>query len=106
MHFSIKKPALYIHEALIRARSIAIEQGLDPAKIRIIKAITGRGSYVKRVDYKGKGRHGIIKENEAYAKLLLKQDCDPACKRPRQRHAFENFVKTGRRMDYFAYTEQ
>ena len=102
MKFSRKKPAFYVHEALVRAIDAAKERGLEVEKLRIIGAITGRGSYLKEIDYMAKGRHGIMRHPTAYAKFLLKEiTLKP--KGFKERPLKEDYVKVSRKMDYFYY---
>ena len=102
MRFSKKKPAFYIHEALVRAVEAVKERGLEYEKMRVIGAVTGRGSYTKEIDYMAKGRFGIMKHPTAFAKFLLKE-INPKPKQPKEKPLREDYVKVSRRLSYYFY---
>lgn len=102
MKFSRKKAAFYVHEALVRAVEAAKERNLDVEKMRIIGAVTGRGSYLKDIDYMAKGRHGIIRHPTSCAKFLLKEIV-PKPRIPRPKLLKEDYVQVSRKMNYYFY---
>lgn len=99
MYFSLYRPARYIHEALIRARDIAEASNWDLGKVKILNATTGRGKYVRKIDIKARGRHGIIKFGESHARICLKlYDAQP--KKAKREGYLENYVRIGRPLNY------
>lgn len=102
MKFSRKKTAFYVHEALARAVDAAKERNLDVDKMRIIGAVTGRGSYLKEIDYMAKGRHGLMRHPTSYAKFLLKEIVPkPRVFKPKVLK--EDYVQVSRKMNYYFY---
>lgn len=53
-----------IKSMLVLARDHAIAKGLKREQLRVEQAWVSKGVYLKRLDIKGRGRHGIIMKPE------------------------------------------
>lgn len=79
MQLSPKKASVRIHQLLMRGKAM-VESSVQNGQKKDAKASTeywvkqamvGRGSYVKEIDYKAKGRFGIIRHPEAFIRVEL-----------------------------------
>ncbi len=59
MKFSPKRAAQIVADVLTRIKVEIVRYGGDPAYYYVKEANVGRGTYLKRIDIKGRGRHGI-----------------------------------------------
>lgn len=59
MKFSPKRAAQVVSDVLTRIKAEIVRYGGDPAYYYVKEATVGRGTYLKRIDIKGRGRHGI-----------------------------------------------
>ena len=85
MKFSHKKAAREIHTLLLQAQA-RIKQfqtgEKDPNKFIIKQAMIGKGPYLKRIDIKGRGRHGVIWRPHSFLRLQVAiPDIDAALKK-------------------------
>lgn len=78
MKFSVKKAAEDVKSVLLQAQARITKfdrmdgnQITDPSKFIIQQAIVGRGPYLKRIDIKGRGRHGVIWRPHSFLRLLI-----------------------------------
>ena len=77
MKFSPKKAAREIYSLLLQAQSrinkLSPENGqiTDPTKFIIQQALVGNGPYLKRIDIKGRGRHGLIWRPHSFMRLQV-----------------------------------
>lgn len=83
MKFSPKKAAKEVHQLLLQAQarivqlptklndSSAAVQINDPSKFIVQQAIVGKGPYLKRIDIKGRGRHGVIWRPHSFLRLQV-----------------------------------
>lgn len=75
MKFSPKKAAKEIHSLLVQAQArianLPKEQFNDPNKFVIQQAVIGNGPYLKRIDIKGRGRHGVIWRPHSFLRLQV-----------------------------------
>lgn len=78
MKFSLKKAAREVHSLLLQAQSriskldpLDGRQITDPSKFIVQQALVGKGPYLKRIDIKGRGRHGIIWRPHSFLRLQL-----------------------------------
>lgn len=74
MKFSQKKAAREIYTLLLQAQA-RIKQlntaETDPNKFIIQQAMVGKGTYIKRIDIKGRGRHGVIWRPHSFLRLQV-----------------------------------
>lgn len=73
MQFSPKGAARNVHGLLMQAQSrikLSPEKA-DPARFVIQQALVGKGPYLKRLDIKARGRHGIIWHPHTFLRLQL-----------------------------------
>lgn len=81
MQFSHKRAAKTVYSTLCDAWSkVQMRISQSPASNKtsvppmIIKqALVGRGKYIKRLDIKGRGRHGVIWSPHAFMRILLER---------------------------------
>ena len=92
MKFSKKKAAREVHALLLQAQSRITklklinnqdqdqdqnnnhqqeQQIADPSKFIIQQALVGKGPYLKRIDIKGRGRHGLIWRPHSFLRLQI-----------------------------------
>lgn len=82
MKFSPKKAAKEVHQLLLQAQARishlpskleddSIVQINDPSKFIVQQALVGKGSYLKRIDIKGRGRHGVIWRPHSFLRLQV-----------------------------------
>ena len=85
MKFSQKKAARDIYSLLLQAQSRINQLKIgdnDQNKFIVKQAVVGKGSYLKRIDIKGRGRHGIIWRPHSFLRLQLAiPDIDAAIKK-------------------------
>lgn len=92
MKFSSKKAAKEIYSLLLQAQARIInlskdqlssqQQITDPSKFVIQQAVIGNGPYLKRIDIKGRGRHGVIWRPHSFLRLQVAiPDADLALKK-------------------------
>lgn len=87
MKFSQKKAAREIHSLLLQAQARikqlnVPETDTDPNKFIIKQAMVGKGTYIKRIDIKGRGRHGVIWRPHSFLRLQVAiPDIDAAIKK-------------------------
>ena len=78
MHFSAKKPALQITKELLSLKEKI--KGSDE-EYYVSQTIVGRGTYLKRIDIKGRGRAGIHRKGHVMVSLCA------------QRYSMEDTIK-------------
>lgn len=81
MKFSPKKAAKEVHQLLLQAQARISQlpsklndstpQINDPSKFIIQQATVGKGPYLKRIDIKGRGRHGVIWRPHSFLRLQV-----------------------------------
>jgi ribosomal protein L22 len=82
MKFSPKKAAKEVHQLLLQAQARishlpskleddSIVQINDPSKFIVQQALVGKGPYLKRIDIKGRGRHGVIWRPHSFLRLQV-----------------------------------
>lgn len=85
MKFSKKKAAREVQALLLQAQSRITklqllpnqdnhhqqQQITDPSKFVIQQALVGKGPYLKRIDIKGRGRHGLIWRPHSFLRLQV-----------------------------------
>lgn len=81
MKFSPKKAAKDVHQLLLQAQARIVNlpsklddatiQVNDPAKFIVQQALVGKGPYLKRIDIKGRGRHGVIWRLHSFLRLQV-----------------------------------
>ena len=81
MKFSPKKAAKEVHQLLLQARARITQlpakldedtsQINDPSKFIVQQALVGKGPYLKRIDIKGRGRHGVIWRPHSFLRLQI-----------------------------------
>lgn len=85
MRFSQKKAAREIYSLLLQAQSRINQFKVgekDPSKFIIKQAVVGKGPYLKRIDIKGRGRHGVIWRPHSFLRLQVAiPDIDAAIKK-------------------------
>lgn len=73
MQFSEKRAANRVKSTLAVARDHAIAKGLDPARLVVAEAWVGKGKTHKRIEYKGRGRVGVMTRFEAKLSFVLRE---------------------------------
>lgn len=89
MKFSLKKAAKEVRALLLQAQARIIKldpldgrQVIDPSKFIVQQAVIGKGPYLKRIDIKGRGRHGQIWRPHSFMRLQIAiSDEDAALKK-------------------------
>ena len=81
MKFSPKKAAKEVHQLLLQAQARIVHlpaklddstiQINDPSKFIVQQALVGNGPYLKRIDIKGRGRHGVIWRPHSFLRLQV-----------------------------------
>lgn len=74
MKFSPKRAAKAVHSLLLQAeaRIKAAPKGTpEAAKFVVQQAVVGKGTYLKRIDIKGRGRHGVIWRPHSFLRLQV-----------------------------------
>ena len=78
MKFSVKKAAKEVNSLLLQAQSRITKfdpmegrQVIDPSKFIVQQALVGSGPYLKRIDIKGRGRHGVIWRPHSFMRLQI-----------------------------------
>ncbi|KAG7193947.1 54S ribosomal protein L22, mitochondrial [Scheffersomyces spartinae] len=75
LHFNPKKMATEVEKLLKQGVSQATELGYNPEGMFIQAIWTGSdGNWVKRLDFKGRGRIGLIKHTYIHVKCILKTE--------------------------------
>lgn len=69
MRFSVKKKAVTVMHLLSTIKSSIMRQGGNPAYYYIKSATVGRGTYLKRLDIKGRGKFGIERRGHAFVRI-------------------------------------
>ncbi|KAI8870292.1 ribosomal protein L22 [Ramicandelaber brevisporus] len=78
MRFSAKKPAKKIMHSLISARHNAIlQKHMNGAKLYVAQAWVGKGQYLKRYNFHGRGRTGIMHHPKSHMKYVLRERQPP-----------------------------
>lgn len=74
MKFSPKRAAREVHSLLLQAES-RIKAGPkgtpEASKFIVQQAVVGKGTYLKRIDIKGRGRHGVIWRPHSFLRLQV-----------------------------------
>ncbi|KFV59834.1 hypothetical protein N341_00736, partial [Tyto alba] len=85
LEFSDKKGAKVIKEVLLEAQEMAVRNHNVEFKsnLHIAVSMTGRGSYVKRIRYHGKGMFGIMKISRCHYFVKLVEGPPPPPEPPR-----------------------
>ncbi|KAJ1917945.1 39S ribosomal protein L22, mitochondrial [Tieghemiomyces parasiticus] len=93
MEFSSKRWARNLMHNLASARTnVARFQGIDPANLIVSRTWTGKGKYTKRLDFKGRGRAGMIRDRESHIRYQLKEVTrKPQVEGPAQRRNIKRF---------------
>lgn len=73
MQFSPKKAAREVLSLLLQAqaRIKAAPEKPDPAAFTVQQAVVGKGTYLKRIDIKGRGRHGVIWRPHSFLRVQV-----------------------------------
>lgn len=72
-HFSAKKISRDVEDMLLRGRKEAEALGLNPSDLYINQIWVGKEPYIqKRVEFKGRGRTGIIEHKYVHVRVILK----------------------------------
>mmetsp|Transcript_28550 Transcript_28550/g.20634 ORF Transcript_28550/g.20634 Transcript_28550/m.20634 type:complete len:98 (+) Transcript_28550:306-599(+) len=70
---SDKKGADIIRNVLIAAKINGINQGYDPERFFVQRVTVGKGLSHKKIDIKGRGRHGTIKVPKSSVCITLEE---------------------------------
>ena len=74
LEFCRKNIAVHVKNTIAKAvRSAEQDHGLDATRLVVDQLAVGKGSYLKELDYKAKGRAGIMKRKESHLYCVLKQ---------------------------------
>ncbi|KAJ9097163.1 hypothetical protein QFC21_004832 [Naganishia friedmannii] len=73
MEFSEKRASERIKSTLVLARNHAVDKGMDEKKLVVSEAWVSKGINIKRIDIKGRARHGIKEHQQARMHVLLKE---------------------------------
>ncbi|KAI8051280.1 ribosomal protein L22/L17 [Syncephalis plumigaleata] len=74
MEFSAKKSSKKILGTLALARNNArLQKSMDPAKLYVARAWVGKGQYLKRIRYHGRGQFGTMHHPSAHLKFALRE---------------------------------
>lgn len=68
-----QKSALIIGRCLTSARANGVQQGMDEQRMFVKSIICGKGIMGKKIDIKGRGRHGIVKIPKCSIKIVLEE---------------------------------
>ncbi|OLY83125.1 50S ribosomal protein L22 [Smittium mucronatum] len=83
LEFSPKRAAKKILHTVAFARKNAIYQKLfNPDQMYIKEAWVGKGRFSKRLDYKARGRFGVVHHPTAHMKIVLGEDKAPLADSP------------------------
>lgn len=74
LEFCRKNIAVHVKNTIAKAvRSAEQDHGLDATRLVVDQLAVGKGSYLKELDYKAKGRAGILKRKQSHLYCVLKQ---------------------------------
>lgn len=73
MQFSHKRAASRVKSMLALARDHAIAKGMDPAKLVVAEAWVGKGRTHKKIEFKGRGRIGVVTSPQAHMSVVLRE---------------------------------
>ncbi|KAI5449381.1 hypothetical protein NCC49_004724 [Naganishia albida] len=73
MEFSEKRVSERIKSTLVLARNHAVDKGMDEKKLVVSEAWVAKGMRIKRIDIKGRARHGIKEHQQARMHVVLKE---------------------------------
>lgn len=74
LEFCRKNIAIHVKNGIAEAARLAEEQdGLDPTRLIVEICTVGKGTYLKGIDYKAKGRAGVLRSYQAHLYIVLKQ---------------------------------
>ena len=74
LEFCRKTIAVHVKNTIAKAVKDAEEvHGLDPTRLVVDQLAVGKGSYLKELDFKAKGRAGIIGKRQAHIHCVLRQ---------------------------------
>lgn len=73
MRYSVKQAARTVHDTLVKGEQTLRCQGGQPNTANFIvgQAMVGKGKYIKRIDIKGRGRHGVIWSPHSFMRIQL-----------------------------------
>ena len=77
MKFTPKKAGNEVYDLLMQAQARITklpeipDQVIDPSKFIVQQATVGNGPYLKRIDIKGRGRHGVIWRPHSFMRIQV-----------------------------------
>ena len=84
MEFCQKQTAVMVRNCLISAAQNARRHhGIEASNLIVDEAVVGKGSYMKRPDWKSKGRVGIKKRYRSHLLITLREASDAEVQRTR-----------------------
>lgn len=72
MQFSAKRAARRIRSTLAMARDHAVAKGMDPRMLVVSEAWVTKGTFLKRLEIKGRGRVGILNHPQSRMNIVLR----------------------------------
>ena len=73
LEFGRKNTGIMVKNAIAHAVRLAMEKGLDATRLVVDTASVGKGQYIKRLDYKSRGRVGTRKQYASNLYLTVKE---------------------------------
>ena len=81
MKFYNKRRAKVIHDTLVTAANMAdVYHNLQPEDLYVAEALVGKGKYMKRVRFRGRGRVNIIRKPTCHLTLVVREDTRQSAK--------------------------
>lgn len=82
VEFCEKKAADFVKSTLLDTQRRAVKTyGAKPLNLYVAESFVGKGEYLRRIRYHGRGRHGIMHKYYAHYFLKLKEGTPPKKKR-------------------------
>lgn len=103
MHFSKRKLGQVVKQLLSQLKGSLIKSKADPAYFYVKSAVVGRGTYLKRLEIKARGKHGIQWRGHAFIRVCVHKP-DPKAlvkKMLKVKHIPREDVPIMKRLDYY-----
>lgn len=73
LEFCRKNIAIHVKNGISDAAKLAEDEGLNPARLIVEQCTVGKGQYLKGLDYKAKGRAGVLRKYQSHMYVVLKE---------------------------------
>ena len=103
MHFSKRRPAQVVKQVLSQLKGTLTKSKALPAHFYVKSAVVGRGTYLKRLEIRARGRHGIQWRGHTFIRICVhKPDPEALVKKMlRIKHIPREDTPIMKRLDYY-----